>query len=563
LEGLGTGYVGIYQLSVGGLTKIDLFTGSLVVLATPSMNVFSIALFPNGTPNGPPPPAPSTFTASDDQPDGVHLAWTAVPEALTYRLYRDGQPIATVQSPATSYIDSPTLGDYTYCIEALNLGGPSPQVCDEGSRRAYRSSPEIRIARDVPNDEGGKIALAWLRSEYDSNTGGTVTGYRIWRRLPFSEAPQVPGFSGPGTAARRIQNGQQITFWEPLATLPSAALEGYGIVVSTTQDSLADANPYTAFFVSALTADAHVFYDSAVDSAYSVDNLAPAPPQGIQGTFDPQTGVTLHWLPNREADLARYNLYRGSDVDFPLSTFSFVGSTTDTVIATGASPGSYYKLSAVDIHGNESAPATLAPTDLPTTVLVSNLTASVEGRRVRIELTLARGDERFTALLYRAASESFAEASLLPVEPVLSTGVRIELFDDTAEPGTVSWYWVQLVGQGGTVVLAGPIAATPGNAPEFTAIAVPQPNPMRSTTTLRFTVGVDAAELGSAPCRIDVFNVQGRRIRALESGTRVAGSYEVVWDGKNDSGVRAPAGVYYVRLAVGSFRKSSKLVVMQ
>jgi len=557
LDGLGNAYVGNYQPGTTGLTRIDMFTGVKTPITTPAMTVFNVALFSTGAAGGTPPPAPASFSASDDQPDGVHLSWDAVPEALTYHVYRNGQPIATVQPPTTTYLDSPTLGTYNYCVEAVNFAGPSGQVCDAGARRAYRSSPEVRIVRDVPNDQGGSIALAWLRSEFDATSGGTVTGYRVWRRLPLVESLRAR------SEVRPVTEGQAITFWEPLTTLPAAALEGYGVVVATTQDSLEDSNPYTAFFVSALTADPHVFYDSAVDSGYSVDNLAPAPPEGLHGTFDPQSGVTLHWMPNREADLARYRLYRGPSADFAPSPATFVGATADTVIADPASSGSYYKLSAVDLHGNESRPTTLAPADLPTMILVSDLQARVEGRRVRVLVSLARADDRYSALLYRGASDSFLEASILPIDPVVSTSPQIELIDETADPGKSYWYWVQLVGHDGTVVLAGPVQVEVGSAPAYTGISAAQPNPMRASTTLRFAVGTDAAGMGIAPCRIDVFNVQGRRVRSLVGDSRPAGNYEIAWDGADERGARARAGMYYVRLSVGSFQRSMKVVVTQ
>jgi len=281
LDGLGNAYVGNYQSSTSGLTKIDLFTGTKTVLTTSLMTVFTIALFPAERRTDRRPLRPRR--SRERRPAGRRPSlWSAVPEALTYRLYRDGQPIVTVPAAGTSYVDSPTLGTYNYCIEAVNFGGPSP-----GSATWGRGAPIVqprdphrpRRAQRPGREDRARVAAQ--RAGLD--IGGTVTGYRIWRRLPFSESAQGPGFAGPGAAARRVESGQQVTFWEPLTTLPSAALEGYGVVVATTQDSLADSNPYTAFFVSALTSDPHVFYDSAVDSGYSADNLAPLEPSGLHG----------------------------------------------------------------------------------------------------------------------------------------------------------------------------------------------------------------------------------------------------------------------------------------
>jgi hypothetical protein len=46
---------------------------------------------------------------------------------------------------------------------------------------------------------------------------------------------------------------------------------------------------------------------------------------------------------------------------------------------------------------------------------------------------------------------------------------------------------------------------------------------------------------------LDVFDVAGRRITTLVSGTRGAGEYEVAWGGETRTG-RARHGVYFARL---------------
>jgi hypothetical protein len=61
-----------------------------------------------------------------------------------------------------------------------------------------------------------------------------------------------------------------VEYWEALATLPAQRLEGYGYTAATTQDSMLSGNPFTAFFISALTNNIDVFYSSNVDSAAAI-----------------------------------------------------------------------------------------------------------------------------------------------------------------------------------------------------------------------------------------------------------------------------------------------------
>jgi hypothetical protein len=75
-------------------------------------------------------------------------------------------------------------------------------------------------------------------------------------------------------------------------------------------------------------------------------------------------GMQLTWDPNSESDLAGYNIYRGTDSGFIPGPGSFVSSTPDTALFDGDwdwSAGYWYKVAAVDIHGNESPFAVTGP----------------------------------------------------------------------------------------------------------------------------------------------------------------------------------------------------------
>ena len=67
-------------------------------------------------------------------------------------------------------------------------------------------------------------------------------------------------------------------------------------------------------------------------------------------------------------------------------------------------------------------------------------------------------------------------------------------------------------------------------------------NPSRGTVTLRFSTPV------RTPASLDLFDVQGRRVASLRSGTAEAGVHLVRWDGTLRAGGRAPAGVYLARV---------------
>jgi flagellar hook assembly protein FlgD len=71
------------------------------------------------------------------------------------------------------------------------------------------------------------------------------------------------------------------------------------------------------------------------------------------------------------------------------------------------------------------------------------------------------------------------------------------------------------------------------------------PNPFNAATSLLFTVGVEA------DVSARVFDVRGRLVRDLQPGRLGAGPHRLEWDGRDDRGAAAAAGVYLVRVVAG------------
>jgi len=232
--------------------------------------------------------------------------------------------------------------------------------------------PAIVSVRDVRNDQGGKVGIAWTASYLDVAPGNPLDAYWIWRQTPAAvaqaalrggaalyDARAALGAPKPGTIRSSVQ-GTQIYYWEFVASQVAHGFPGYSYTAATLSDSVAGSNPYTLFMVEAEETYAGLYWSSAPDSGYSVDNLPPVAPAPFSGNY--AAGVThLHWGENREPDLAGYRLYRGNSAGFVPGPGNLVVAKPDTGYADGGPAGSYYKLSAVDIHGNESGFSLLTP----------------------------------------------------------------------------------------------------------------------------------------------------------------------------------------------------------
>jgi hypothetical protein len=243
----------------------------------------------------------------------------------------------------------------------------------ERSGRLGSMEPVIYDVQDVPNDQGGKVKVSWYASPLDRTSDPNLVAYDVYRSAPGSLA-----LAAIADGARRLEGFGEVTLagerafvvepaaaslyaWEYLATVNAVHfLDAYGYVAPTTGDSIAGSNPLTIFMVVARNASGSQYWMSAPDSGYSVDNLAPVAPAPFTATYS--AGATyLHWQPNGEADLAGYRLYRGSNSGFVPSPGNRIAAQPDTGYADPGPAGSWYKLSAVDAHGNESGFAVIGP----------------------------------------------------------------------------------------------------------------------------------------------------------------------------------------------------------
>lgn len=106
-----------------------------------------------------------------------------------------------------------------------------------------------------------------------------------------------------------------------------------------------------------------------------------APPAAPTGTLATRVGSDVHvtWAPNAEADLAGYQLHRGSSAAFVPGPSNLVATLEATDFVDAVGQPCFYKLAAVDAHGNQSA----------FTLLLPNGTADVAPAAEPVALALA------------------------------------------------------------------------------------------------------------------------------------------------------------------------------
>lgn len=96
--------------------------------------------------------------------------------------------------------------------------------------------------------------------------------------------------------------------------------------------------------------------------------------------------------------------------------------------------------------------------------------------------------------------------------------------------------------------------------PERSALQPPYPNPFNGSTTVTYDVAAIDSE---RPVRVEIFSMSGQLVRTLVDARPSAARWTVEWDGHMADGTVAGAGVYVVRLTVGSRRMTQKVLLLR
>jgi hypothetical protein len=225
----------------------------------------------------------------------------------------------------------------------------------------------IDAVTDIPGDQGKQVRIEWTRSGHDFvGDSEQIVEYAIYRKIgsnPGSATLKAreDDFAGLSLAARDNALLMQAAGWDFITTVPVLVQDSYAAVVPTLADStIASGQHFTTFRVTALTATPGVYFHSAPDSGYSVDNLAPSVPGNFTVAYNTGGGNALSWDEPPDDDFQYFRVYRSTDPEFAPSFATLVKVTTfqEWVDPEYDAGGVFYKVTATDFSGNESDAAT-------------------------------------------------------------------------------------------------------------------------------------------------------------------------------------------------------------
>jgi bacillolysin len=83
------------------------------------------------------------------------------------------------------------------------------------------------------------------------------------------------------------------------------------------------------------------------------------------------------------------------------------------------------------------------------------------------------------------------------------------------------------------------------------------PNPFNPSTTLKYALP------SAVFVRMAVYDINGKQVAELVNNMQNAGTYKVLWNGKNDIGIPVSSGIYYCRIIAGDYIKTNKMILMK
>jgi hypothetical protein len=409
----------------------------------------------------------------------------------------------------------------------------------------------ITAVEDVAHDEGREVRLRFLPNGFDAlGSSVPILRYDVFRQIDVSpdasarsKSVSPLGSLAPSETRPALPAETMLSGWDAVASVGAYGESEYSVVVPTLADSDATGFHYSAFLVRAATAQPTVYFDSAPDSGYSLDNLPPPTPAPFAAVYGPPS-TALHWGPNSARDFYEFRLYRGLDTDFVPGFANLVTATRDTGYVDATPTVYVYKLSAVDIHGNESHFAVVTPNG-PVATLASLVAIDAQPNRIR--LTWFSANPGLAATVYRrTANSDWASLGQITVD---GTGY-LRYQDSAVQTGTRYGYRLGIM-DGGTEVFVGEAWATA--EPPALALEGARPNPaVGGALAVAFTLSSAEA------AKLELIDVTGRRLVARDVGSLGPGAHSV----NLGEGTRIPPGIYLVRLSAAEQRLTRRVVAL-
>jgi hypothetical protein len=172
------------------------------------------------------------------------------------------------------------------------------------------------------------------------------------------------------------------------------------------------------------------------------------------------------------------------------------------------------------------------------------------------------GGGNFSAVAANAVSQTDSVFGNIDGDPLLVDADGGDFHLQPESPAIDAGWPLLPLDPDGTVADLGPFFFPQGatGAPEIDGTTVTMnaaPNPFRNATEISYALPSAGRVL------VEIVDVRGRRVSRLREDEHFPGTHRVAWNGKDDHGKRAAAGIYFARIAFDGTIRAATLVLME
>ena len=190
--------------------------------------------------------------------------------------------------------------------------------------------------------------------------------------------------------------------------------------------------------------------------------------------------------------------------------------------------------------------------DIPTPVLLSSFTASLQGQGILLEWRTSSQVD-FSGFHVQRSMQSDAGYERITSE-LIRPKANYKFLDSDVVAGATYYYRLEALDRTGRQEFFGPVSARMESRTPKTQLGQAFPNPLHEASTIPFTLA------SPGHVRIRVLDLAGREVDLLLDAVAEAGERSVIWNGRNERGEPVPAGMYLYELQAPGFEATRKLV---
>lgn len=209
---------------------------------------------------------------------------------------------------------------------------------------------------DIPMDQGYQVRTVWTAFGADDGVAkDQVATYTVLRQVNNAKVSARYNSISEMPADIKVGDAFQLDgdIWDVVAEVNATQFMEYSAVVPTLVNAVEGDTVMSTFKVLGKT-QAGIVAETAPMSGYSMDNLAPATPNGLVGQGI-ENRIEINWNESEDKDFKYFAIYRGEAAGFeattPYATTTGIQYVDNSVVKD---KDYFYKISAFDFNGNQS-----------------------------------------------------------------------------------------------------------------------------------------------------------------------------------------------------------------